>query len=827
MDNLLKDLAYGIRTLRKSPGFTITALITLALGIGASTSIFSVVDSVLLRPLPYKDADRLVIINSELRNRNLPDFPFPPGDIQDLREQVTTLQSIAGVATFTQPLIAEGADPEQVRTGFVTANLLSTLGSPLALGRDFTDAEAAPTPPPSKEVQEGKVAPPIIDVAVILTHDFWKRRFGGDSSIVGKTVKLGGANGHVVGVLAPGFELLFPPRFQVQRVPDLLQLARVDFQNGSRIDVIFFLVGKLKPGATLAAARAQLDATGVDERKRFPINQTAGLYYSMSPMRSELSAGVRPALLALMGAVAFVLLIACANVANLILVRTSRRERELAVRAAFGGSRARLVRQMLIEALVLSVGGALLGLGVAKFGVLALTAIGPQNLPNIGAIDISMVVLLYAMLAALIAASLFGIVPAIRASRPNVMGVLRRSGRTSELGGGKLLRNAVVVAEVTLAFVLLIGGGLMFRSFLTLTNTDPGFDPHGVLTFTVANPNTNTNDQRAAYTRALRDQLTAIPGVTAVTAAGQAPLSGTLFTARYGFDAALTDPSTFRQCGLGIVLPGYFAAMKTPIIAGRDFTDAENTPKSQAVLVDSLFAAKAWPGQSAIGKRILMRARSDTVEWMDVIGVVRHQRFETLASAGREMVFMTDGQFGFGASGVWMLRTNGDPSKLAPQVRTAVASIDKSVPVAQVRTLESFVGDARSSTRFALVLIGTFAVIAAILAGVGLYGVLSTVVRQRTAEIGVRMALGAQTREVFSLVIGQGVALSVTGIVIGLVSAWAMTRIMSSLLVGVTPTDPLTFGGVALLFFVIAVVACYLPARRAARMDPAIALRDE
>jgi putative ABC transport system permease protein len=809
VDNLLKDIAYGIRTLRKSPGFTITALITLALGIGASTSIFSVVDSVLLRPLPYADADRLMIINSELRNRNVHDFPFPPADIADLRQQVTSMQSVAGVASFPQPLVSEGADPEQVQTGFVTANLISTLGTPLELGRDFTDAEAAPPPKPSAAVQAGTAAPPPIDGAVIHTHGFWKRRFGGDPNVIGRTVQLGGNNAHVVGVLAPNFELLLPPRFQVQRVPDLLQLARVDFENGSRINVIFFLVGRLKPGATLATARAQLDALGVDERKRFPINETAGVYYSVLPMRAELSTDVRPALLALMGAVAFVLLIACANVANLILVRTSRRERELAVRAAFGGSRARLVRQMLVEALVLSAGGALLGLGVAKLGVVALMAVGPQNLPSIGAIGLSTTVLGFAVFAAIVAASLFGIVPAVRASRPNVMGILRRSGRTSELGGGRVLRNAVVVAEVTLAFVLLIGGGLMFRSFLAITDTDPGFDPHGVLTFAVANPNTNTNDARAAYQRALHDQLAAIPGVSAVTAGVQAPFSGNVPSARYGFDAALKDPSTFRQSNLGIVDPGYFAAMRTPILEGRDFTEAENTPKSQAVVVDSLFAAKAWPGQSALGKRFLMRARTDTVEWMDVIGVVRHERFESLSSIGREMVFMVNGQFGFGAGGTWFVRTAGDPALLVPQVRT----------------LESYVGDARSSTRFALVLIGTFAAIAVVLAAIGLYGVLSTVVRQRTAEIGVRMALGARLPQVAGLVLGESLRLAGIGVAIGLVAAFAGTRLLRSLLFDVSPTDPLVLAVTAVVLVVIAAAASLAPTRRAAQIDPVEAMR--
>jgi len=826
VDNFLKDLSYGIRTLRKSPGFTITALITLALGIGATTAIFSVVNAVLLRPLPYPGAEQLVVINSEMRNRKVKDFPIAPADVKDIREQVTSLDQVAGVTSFPQPLVEDNRDPQQVKTEFVTANFIPTLGVPLALGRNFRDEEALPIPPPPANVANGTVPFPVIDVTVILTHEFWMSHFGGDPSVIGKTLHLGGSNAHVVGVLAPGFEVLLPPRFNVERHPDILQLARVDFDKGSRINVIFHLVGRLKHDRTVGEAQAQIDATGADLRKRFVIKQTSGTYFQVTPMRGELSADVRPALWALMGAVAFVLLIACANVANLILVRTSRRERELAVRAAFGGSRRRLITQMLVEALVLSAGGAALGLVVARLGIAALTAVGPQDLPNIGNVGLDVTVMGFAVFAAVLAASVFGVVPALRASRPDLMNVLRRSGRTSELGGGRVLRNAVVVAEVTLAFVLLIGGGLMFRSFLTLVATDPGFDPRGALTFTVANSNARTNDARAAYQRALHDKLAAIPGVTAVTSMFPIPLDGQMVNSRYGFEAAITDPSTFRQANLHIIEPGYFAAMKTPFLEGRDFTEAENIPKSEALIVDSIFAAKSWPGQSAIGKRVYMRSRADTAEWMDVIGVVRHERHEGLATDLREAVYMADGQFGFGV-GEWMVRTNGDPARLTPQIREAVASIDKSVPVAQVRTLDSFVSQARASTRFALILIGSFAVIAVVLAGVGLYGVLSTVVRQRTAEIGVRMALGAQATSIFGLVIGQGALLSGIGIVLGATAALALTRLMRSMLVGVAPSDPLTFVGVAGLFFAIAIVACWLPARRAAALDPSTALRDE
>ncbi|HUO52542.1 MAG TPA: ABC transporter permease [Gemmatimonadaceae bacterium] len=828
MDNFLKDLAYGVRTLRKSPGFTVTALITLALGIGASTAIFSVVDAVLLRPLPYADAGGLVIVNSEMRNRKVKDFPIAPGDIPDLRQGVPALSSIAALVTFRAPLVEDGAEAEQVRDAVVTGNLLPMLGARFALGRNFTDDEAAPPPPQGPAAPNVNApAPPPLDVAVVLTHEFWRRRFGGDPNILGRSFRLAGNNAHVVGVLAPGFELLFPPRFQVERHPDVLQIARNNFAAGSRINVVFRLVGRLKPGATVAEAQAQLDAVGADLRQRFPIKQTAGFYFQAVPMRAELAADVRPALLALMGAVAFVLLIACANVANLILVRTSRRERELAVRAAFGGSRARLVRQMLAEALVLAAGGAVLGLLVARLGIAALTAVGPQSLPHIGDVGLDAVVLGFTVFATLAAAALFGVVPALRASRPDLMDVLRQGGRTGGLAAGGLLRSGVVTAEVTLAFVLLIGGGLMFRSFLAIAAADPGFDPAGVLTFSVANANARTPESRAAFQRAMHERLAALPGVTAVSAVFPIPLDGTMVNSRWGLEDAVADASHFKQANAHIVEPGYFAAMRTAILAGRDFDASDNVPASEDVIVDSLFAAQVWPGQPAVGKRIYVRFRADTAEWMNVIGVVRHQRHETLAADGRYAVFFADGQLGYGAASKWLVRTNGDPNALVAPVRAAVAVIDPQVPVAEMQPLEQYVSQARASTRFALILIGSFAVIAVVLSGVGLYGVLSTMVRQRTAEIGVRMALGAPASGIFRLVIGQGMRLSLAGIGVGLAAALLLTRVMRSMLVGVAATDPATYAAVALLFAAIAAVSCWLPARRAASLDPAVALRDE
>ncbi len=828
MGTWLSDFAFGIRTLRKNPAFAITALVTLALGIGASTAIFSVVNAVLLKPLPYAQADRLVIVTSDMRNRHVYDFQIAPGDLKDIRDQVKALDGVAGVFTFATPMTGDESDPVQIHGGIATANLFSLLGVKMAAGRDFTDDDATP-PPPAPAPLPGTTAapPPPVQLSGIISYQFWQRRYGGDPKIIGKLVTVGGNRVQIVGVAGPEFELLFPARDNITRAPDMLTAARVDLNETLRINVIFRLVARLKPGASVGTAQAQLDALAESLRQRFTIKRTAGVYFRVMPMHENLVADVRPIVLALMGAVVFVLLISCANVANLILVRTSRRERELAVRAALGGSRARLVRQMLAEALVLSVGGSLLGLALASAGVNLLLTIGPASLPRVQDVRLDPTVLVFTIVAGLVSAALFGVVPALRASRPDLIGTLRQGGRTSELGAGRILRNGVVMAEVALAFVLLIGSGLMFRSFLTLVNTKPGYDASGLETLFAVQANKALPADRRAWVDAVHQRLAAIPGVTGVSFVFPLPLDGNVANVRWGTESAVTDPSTFQQADLEIATPGYFDVMHIRLIDGRDFTEADNIPKGTAIIIDDVLAAKAFPGEHAVGKRLYMRSRGNDPEWMDIIGVVAHTRQYDLALDGREQMYMVDGEFGFGAGSRWVIRTNGDPAQLAGPARAALAAVDPLVAVADVKPMSDYVTVARGPTRFALLLIGIFAGIAVALSGVGLYGVLSTVVRQRTAEIGVRMALGSSKQDIFRLVIGQGMRLSGAGIGLGLVAAFALTRVMRSMLVGVAPTDPATFGAVALLFVLIAATACWLPARRAAGLDPITALRDE
>jgi predicted permease len=544
-------------------------------------------------------------------------------------------------------------------------------------------------------------------------------------------------------------------------------------------------------------------------------------------MRKYLVAEVRPAILALTGAVVFLLLIACANVANLMLAQASSRQRELAVRAALGGSWRRLVRQMLVEALLLAGTGTLLGLGLACFGVRQLLAIAPTNLPRLDSITIDPVALAYTALAGLAAAVIFGIAPALQASRPDVMNILRGSGRTGGLGGGRRLRNIVVITEVALSFVLLIGSGLMIRSFLALQRIDPGYDPHNVLTFQLFGSRGAQPQERAAFMRELQSRLEALPRVESVTASYPFPLAGGFSPSRWGMGEALSDPSKFQAADSQYVLPGYFEALRTPLLAGRTFTEADNAPERNVVIIDQFLAAKAFPNESAVGKRILVRRRTPEPEWVEVIGVVGHQRQTTLAEPGREQLYFTDGFMGHGLVSHWAVRTKGDPAQHASVIRAEVAKFRSNPLIAEMQPMEALVKRAQAGTRFSLLLIGVFAVIAVILACVGLYGVLSNVVRQRTAEIGVRMALGATPGSVFKLVVGYGLRLSAAGVAIGMVAAFGLTRLMTGMLVGVNATDPITFAAMAALFMIIAAIASGLPARRASALDPTIALQEE
>ena len=825
---MLNDFSYAFRTLRKSPIFTITVVVTIALAIGASTAIFSVTNGVLLRKLPYKDPERLVLACNDLQRRNVKDFPLSNVDFLDLRNGAkNNFEDFAAFNTGRVTLPASDGTPERVRLAAVSTNFFQMMGGSMIAGRDFQESDGAPEPAPANGQPAN--AQPELPTMAILSNEYFQQRFGGDRSIVGKPLQVSAAFGPppiVIGVLAPGFELLLPPQANVEQFPSVWLAARMPYDVANRNNVQWRAIARLKPGVSLEQAQAEAETIAQKIRAENTIANTAGQYFRLVPMKQHLVDAVRPTILALMGSVIFLLLIACANVANLMLVRASSRERELAVRAALGAGWWQLVRQTLAEAIVLASLGTAIGVGLAYLGIRQLLWIAPANLPRLNAISLDLKVLGFAILAGLLSAMLFGVIPALRTAKPNLMETLRAAGRSGALGAAGL-RNAVVVVEVALAFVLLIGSGLMFRTFLNIQRVNMGFDPRGLLTFQLLGNVGATPQERDTFKRQLREQLDAIPGVSNVTASFPLPLAGGFSPVRWGGIEAQADPSKFQAADLQVVIPGYFEAMGTPLLAGRTFTQDDSSPDRSLLIVDQALAAKAFPNESAIGKKILFRVRTPEAQWGEIIGVVAHQRNSSLIEPGREQLYVTDGYVNHGAASWWALRTDGDPSTLANTVREVVQQQGKETFINEMKPMDSLVTAAQAQTRFSLLLIGVFSTIAALLAGVGLYGVLATSVRQRTAEIGVRMALGAAPSRIFRLMVGKGLYLSVIGIVIGLLASFVATRILASMLVEVKPTDPVTFASVAVLFLVIAFLASWLPALRAAGLDPTTALRNE
>ncbi len=825
---LSRDFQYAARTLRKSPVFTITAAITIALGIGASVAIFSVTNAVLLRPLPYRDPDRLVIGCGDMLKRNVKDFPFSNVDFLDVRKEARTeFEDFAAVQTFRGTLPRNDGTLERTINAVVSPNFFKLMGQPIVAGRDFTESDGTAQPAPAAAPQGAPPAPQAPNMA-ILSYEFWQRRFGGDASIFGRPLPgvAAQATPIAVGVAAPRFQLLFPPDAAVDTAPDLWICARIPYDAANRNNVQWRVIGRMRQGVTLSRAQAEADAVTNQIRRSDAIKETAGFHIRLAPMHANLVAEARPAILALGGAALFLLLIACANVANLLLVRASLRARELAVRAALGASWWTLARQILAEALLLAMTGGVVGVGLAWLGIRELRAMAPAELPRLDSISIDPEALGFTVLAVLISAALFGLAPVLSVARTQLIDKLRAAGRNVGLMGGGTVRNSVAVAQVALAFVLLIGSGLMFRSFLALQRIDPGFDPHNLLTFQLQGAGLPTPEQRAAFQQSLRARLAAIPGVMGASAVFPLPLAGGFSPIRWGTEQALADTTKFQAADFQIVLPGYFEAIKVPLLEGRTFTDADNVPNRRQIIIDQQLAAKAFPGQSAVGKRILARINTPQAQWMEIIGVVAHQRENSLATAGREQIFFPDAYLGNFVNN-WVLRTSGAPAAFASQVRGAIASAGGNLLINDLKPMDGWVREAQSGTRFSLLLIGIFSAVAGLLAGVGLYGVLSTVVRQRTAEIGVRVALGAGPRNILRMVVGQGLRLSVGGVALGLAASFALTRAMTSMLVGVQPTDPTTYTAVAAIFFAIAAVASWLPAQRAARLDPTIALRGE
>ena len=826
----IRNLVVTFRTLAKHPAFTLTAILTIALGVGASTAIFSVTNAVLLQPLPYKDPSRLVIAGMDLRKRNVHGLPLSNADYIDLREGTKALFSdFAGVFTNRLVVPREDGTPEQVRLAIVTTNFFQLTGGRVQFGRDFTVQDGMPQPKPPQSPTTQGTPPPRLPQFAILSYEYFQKRYGANAGVLGHSITIPGAPGPViVGVLAPGFRLYFPPSANVEAAPDIWIANRLDYNAAERNSFSILPVGRLKIGASLANAQSAADSVAEQARKSFPIDQSAGYYLTLAPMQQHLVAEVRPAILALMGSVIFLLLIACANVANLLLVRSSLREHEFALRAALGGNRWRLISPLLLEALLLAAMGTVLGLALAWAGIRELRILAPANLPRLEDVRMDGFVLGYTALAGLAAAAIFGIAPALRASKPALMNVLRGASRTAGFASGAPLRNMVVMAEVALSFVLLIGSGLMFRSFLELQRVDPGFDAHNLLTFQIiGGQQDNTAAQRAVAMRQINERLRSIPGVQNVTASFPFPLTGSFSPIRWGTEEARNDPSKFQATEFQIVRPGYFETMHTALLEGRTFTDDDNLPGRNRVIVDDLLARKAFPKESPIGKRILIRIRTPEPEAVEIVGVVAHQRTNSLAEIGREQVYFADAFLDYGNVRSWAIRTGSNAASYTGEVRAAIKGVDPNLLVTEMETGDSILYSAQAGTRFSLLLISVFALVAVALAGIGLYGVLSTVVRQRTSEVGVRMALGAARGDIIQLIVLQGLRLSAIGIAVGIVAAFILGRVISAMLVGVKSTDPATFAAVTIVFLAISTLASLLPARRAAALDPNKALREQ
>jgi putative ABC transport system permease protein len=803
VDTFVQDLRYGLRTLVKSPGFAAVAVLALALGIGASTAIFSVVNAVLLRPLPFTDPERLMMVLSSNPGKGVPKFPASPPDFLDWRAQSRAFEAMA--AFDPSPFnLSEGTEPERLRGSSVSASYLDVMRMEPALGRNFRP----------EEDRDG--AEPV----VLLGHGLWTRRFGSDPAIIGRTIALNGRKRAVVGVLPKGFD--FPNRSEVWS-----PLAFDRDELSGRGSHYLKVIARLAPGATLEAARSEMNVIAGRLARQYP-DSNSGWGALVVPLTEMMVGNVRPALAVLLGAVGFVLLIACANVANLLLARAAERQKEVAIRLALGAGRLRLVRQLLTENAVLGILGGSCGLLFALWGTDLLVAAGGENLPRFREVSVDGRVLLFTLGLSLLTGLIFGVVPALQASRPDLNETLKEGGRGGTAGRARhRLRGALAVGEIALALVLLTGAGLMVKSFLRLLSVDPGFRPDHVLTFDVALPQAKYPDdaRQSAFLQQALEKLGALPGVESAAAVTTLPLSGDTISYSFSIDGRPgQSPSERSSATYDGVSAGYFRAMSIRVLRGRDFREADVAGHARVAVISDAMARRHFAGEDPIGRRIAIDNGPQT--WREIVGVVADVKHSSLDGETRPHLYEPLPQ----SPSSWptfVLRTTTEPMGLAAAARRAIAKIDREQPVANLMPAEALISKSITEPRLAMTLLGLFAAVALLLAGVGTYGVIAYSVSQRTHEFGVRMALGAGRREVIGLVVRQGLVLAAAGVGIGLVAAAGATRFLSGLLFGVSPIDPLTYAGVAFVLTFVAVLACLVPAHRATLVDPMTALRCE
>jgi putative ABC transport system permease protein len=810
MKTLSQDIRYGVRTLTARPGFTVAAVLALALGIGANSAIFSVVNGVLLRALPYEEPNQLMVVQSTKRQDARRAGSASYLDVVDWKNQNQVFDDMAAFHSSGYTLTGMG-EPVRISGARASASFFSLLGAGPFLGRAFL---------PEEDMPKG-------ERVVIISHGLWQRLFGSDPNIIGRATTLNGLGHTVVGVLPAGFK--FPIEVEQAEIWSPLALdGQILEQRGAHY---LKVIARLKPEVTLEAAQAEMSAIASRLEQQYPEDNTDRVI-TIFPLYEQLVRSIRPALFVLLGAVGFVLLIACSNVANLLLARAASRQKEIAIRMALGASRGRIIRQLLTESLLLSIVGGIAGLLLALWGVESLVALGPANLPRLSGIGVDGWVLGFTLLISLTTGIIFGLAPALKASKPDLNEALKEGSRGSTEGfSGRRLRNLLVVSEMALALVLLIGAGLLIRSFLRLQQVNPGFDASNVLAVEVELPGAKYKDapQAAAFFEQVLERISRLPGVESAGGVTTLPLSGSNMRTSFTVESRPPVPPGQEPLSyLRSVTPDYFRTLRIPILRGEGFKENYRMDSPGRIIINETMRQRFWPDEDPIGQHISIGMGVDDNEpkkW-EIVGIVGDVRHTSLDIEPVPEMYVSHSQQSWDFLTL-VVRSSSDPMALATPVRNEILAVDKDQPISSIQSMESMVSASVAQPRFYLLLLGIFAALALILAAVGIYGVLSYSVTQRMHEIGIRQALGAEPSDVIKLVVGQGMKLALTGVAIGLIGAFALTRLMSSLLYGVSATDPLTFAGLALLLTAVAMLASYIPARRATKVDPMIALRYE